>query len=304
MNTKFENILLVECDLGGPKAGAACGPRALHPLLNPNINLVEAIDTPINRCRESLTPRAHFLKEINECISRISNSVFDFFTENPEKRLGVVAGDHSTACGTLSGLKRSFPDSRIGVVWIDAHADIHSPFTSPSGNVHGMPIAAATGLDHNEMAINTLGCDEKMLWENTKAIAGSSFTLEDLVYIGIRDLEEQEWNILNEHQIPNFSVSKVAAKGGIEIAKDALKLLNKCDLIYVSFDIDSLDASLVPGTGTPVSDGLNAIEVVEMLSVFSLSEKVKLIEVAEINPLLDNQNETADLVAQIMEGIF
>ncbi|WP_168204235.1 arginase [Aliikangiella coralliicola] len=304
MKKKFKKMLLVECDLGGPEAGAALGPNALYSLLGENAELVDVIRcAEISDCHNT-TPQAHNLKEINDCLYQISQSVSEFFKKNQNESLGIIAGDHSTACGSLAGLKTANPDARIGVIWIDAHADIHSPYTTPSGNVHGMPIAAAVGADHKKIAINSIDQETHAEWEKTKRLSQSSFTLNDLVYIGIRDLEQQEQEVLEQHNIPHYSVSSVSRLGGTEVATAALKYLEHCSSIYVSFDIDSLDAELVPGTGTPVTDGLDAFNTMKIISTLAASDKVKLLEVVEINPLLDQGNKTTELVARILEGVF
>ncbi|MCF6439063.1 arginase [Pseudoalteromonas luteoviolacea] len=299
----IKDVIVVECDLGGPHSGAALGCRALLAELGDKVNVVDSINVAALPVRQSKLKKAHYLGEINECIDRLSSSIFHFY-QNNDSQLKVIAGDHSTASGSLAGLKKAFPDKRIGVVWIDAHADIHSPYTTPSGNVHGMPVAAAACKDHLHRARNELDEQTVELWNNTKALCGESIALKDLVYVGIRDLEQEEWDIVKEENIKYFQVADLNEQGSKRIAHQCLEYLDDCDLLYVSFDIDSLDAKLVPGTGTPVGDGLSVEQAQELLSVLFSSEKLKMFEVVEINPLLDNKNETAKRVASTLIGAF
>ncbi|WP_164518170.1 arginase [Pseudoalteromonas rubra] len=303
MKSTFENAIVVECDLGAPQSGAALGGRALLSELEGKVNVYRTINTAALPTRQSDTKEAHYLGEINECLDEISISVQEYFNNNL-KSLSIIAGDHSTACGSIAGLRKAFPEKKIGVVWIDAHADIHSPYTTPSGNVHGMPVAAAAGKDHIHRAINTLDANTITLWNRTKEICGQSIELNNLVYIGIRDLEQEEWDILEEEKIKYYSASEVNTQGARDTALDTLSYLSDCDILYVSFDIDSLDSEYVPGTGTPVDGGLRTEQAKEILSIIHESNKVKLFEVVEINPLLDDKNETAKCIADILSGIF
>lgn len=299
----IKDAIVVECDLGGPHSGAALGCRALLAELGNKVNVVETINVAALPIRQSELVKAHYLDEINTCLSEISNAIENYFKKS-DTQLKVIAGDHSTASGSLAGLKKSFPDKKIGVVWIDAHADIHSPYTTPSGNVHGMPVAAAASKDHIHRACNELDQKTVELWNETKKICSKSISLSDLVYIGIRDLEQEEWDILEEENIKYYEVAEIEAKGATQVANEALEYLSKCDLLYVSFDIDSLDAEIVPGTGTPVGDGLSVEQAQDLLGVLYRSEKLKLFEVVEINPLLDNKNETAKRVAKTLINAF
>lgn len=296
-----KNIICVQSELGGPVGGAALGPRALlNEIVNEvDFNIVKCINTDCLPIRKSAFKNAHYLNEINDCLEDISNSVFEYYSTTDQK-LTVLAGDHSTACGSLAGLKRAFPTQKIGVIWIDAHADIHSPYTTPSGNVHGMPVSAAIGLDHLNKKINNLDKAEESAWLRTKEICRQSVKCEDLVYIGIRDLEEQEWDIIKENNILYYTPKDMDELGAKKVASSVIDHLNKCDVVYLSFDIDSMDKSLVPGTGTPVELGLKFAETSNLLKTFINLEKTKLVEIVEINPLLDNKNETAKLIKKLI----
>ena len=219
----------------------------------------------------------------------------------------VLSGDHSSALGTLSGLKGHFPKANIGVVWIDAHADLHSPYTTPSGNVHGMPLAAALGADNLDYAINTLDADAQDIWKQMKNIEveGPKVKPEHLVYFGLRDTEEAEDALRKELGIRNYTVAETRFRGLQNCLSEALGVLSDCDYIYVSFDVDSLDCDLISkGTGTPVSKGFDPEEVKTIIKAVIDTNKLICLEVCEVNPLLDSKgNVMAETAFEVLDDV-
>ena len=219
----------------------------------------------------------------------------------------VLAGDHSSAAGTISGIKASFPDKRLGVIWVDAHADLHSPYTTPTGNVHGMPLAVCLDEDNLDNKKNDVSDHTKVKWEKLKSIAGITpkINAEDLVFIGVRDTEEQEDYLIKKHNIRDIKVANLKVKGAITIAKETLTYLDACDIIYISFDVDSMDCDLVShGTGTPVPNGFSEAEVTELLTELAKSPKLCCFEVTEINPTLDEKTNTmADTAFRVLDKV-
>jgi arginase len=219
----------------------------------------------------------------------------------------VLSGDHSSALGTISGLKSANPQARIGVIWLDAHTDIHSPFTSPSGNIHGMPLAAALGLDNLQYQINQPDEATMLQWYKMKniGIEGPKILPQDLIYFGIRDYEEAEEKVINDQKIKFFKVEELRFKGLENCVQEAIQLLSNCDLIYISFDVDSMDCDRISyGTGTPVPAGFNPEEVIQIIQLFQATGKVKCIELTEINPLLDNKgNKMAETAFEVLEKV-
>lgn len=216
----------------------------------------------------------------------------------------VLAGDHSTAGGTIAGIKMAFPDARVGVIWIDAHADIHSPYTTPSGNLHGMPLATALAEDNLEVQTNELDEKTEELWEKLKNIGGITpkITYNDLIYIGVRDTEAQEDYLLERHGVRNITTRELRQIGievVIEIVNDRLK---DCSKIYISFDVDSLDPKISVGTGTPVPQGLRFKEARELLQSLCRDERVCCLEFVEINPTLDTENAMAETAFKLLEA--
>jgi arginase len=216
----------------------------------------------------------------------------------------VMAGDHSTAFGTIAGIKKAHPKKRLGVIWIDAHADLHSPYTTPSGNMHGMTLAMACDIDNLECKINDPKGETIEYWEQLMnvGIPGAKIYPEDLVFISMRDMEKPENYIINKYGIPNFTPEDVKRMGAVAVAKEALKYLDHCDLLYVSFDVDSMDSRISIGTGTPVPNGLTVEEAKHLNMELAQSPKLCAWEIAEVNPTLDTQNSMAESAFEIMEA--
>ena len=217
----------------------------------------------------------------------------------------ILSGDHSTAGGSIAGVKMAYPDSRLGVIWIDAHADLHSPYTSPSGNMHGMPLATALAEDNIENKVNNLDYETIELWERLKNVGDISPKVEypDLLFMTLRDFEEQEGYLLKQHRVKNYSTAEIRKTGVTKICREALKYLSQCDKIYITFDVDSLDPSISRGTGTPVKGGLNEREAADIILEFVQNEKICCLEFTEINPTLDSENVMAETVFEILQKV-
>jgi arginase len=217
----------------------------------------------------------------------------------------VLGGDHSTAAGTIAGIKKAFPERRIGVVWIDAHADIHSPYTTPSGNMHGMPVAIASSTDNLEKRCNDPSEETIAHWERCKTLGvpGPNIRLDDLVYVAVRDTESPEDHLIATHPIPNFKTEDVRKFGPLAIAEKCLAQLQGVDLIYVTFDVDSLDSAISMGTGTPVPNGLTIAEARIINETLCKDPRVCCWEMCEINPVLDTLNTMAETSLGIFETV-
>ena len=219
----------------------------------------------------------------------------------------VLSGDHSSALGTISGIKAANPEKTIGVIWIDAHADLHAPYTSPSGNIHGMPLAAAMNMDNLGAKINEPGENTAKQWDELKniGIPGPKIVPAHLVYFGLRDFETAEKQIIEEHSIQFFEVAEIRKRGLNFCFHKTMLQLKDCDQLYISFDVDSLDCERVSyGTGTPVPTGFTSGEIKELLALFIPTKKVCCVEFAEVNPLLDNKgNKMAETAFEILDQL-
>ncbi|WP_369047884.1 arginase [Tenacibaculum sp. UWU-22] len=240
----------------------------------------------------------------NQC-KRLSNHVK---VNLQEGRFPIIlSGDHSSALGTISGVKAANLTKNIGVVWIDAHADLHSPYTSPSGNIHGMPLAAAIADDNLDYQENDIDRETAEYWERMKnlGIPGQKVAPENIVFFGVRDTEEPEDKLIEKNQIKNYTVEEVRYRGLKTCVNDALKKLDNCEVIYISFDVDSLDCDMISsGTGTPVPKGFDQYEVINIIKNLLSSNKVVCLEFVEINPLLDYKgNKMAETAFEILSEV-
>lgn len=215
----------------------------------------------------------------------------------------VLAGDHSSAIGTIAGLKMAYPNKRLGVIWIDAHADIHSPYTTPSGNMHGMPIACSLAEDNKEKAINKLDDETSEFWEKLKNLGGicPKINYQDLVYIALRDFEPPEDFLIKRNKVRVFTLQEIRKKAVERVAIESLNYLDSCDIIYVSFDVDSMDSRISSGTGTPVPNGITEKEAGNLIYYIMRSKKIACFEMVEINPTLDKENLMAENAFEILQ---
>jgi arginase len=216
----------------------------------------------------------------------------------------IVAGDHSTAYGTMAGIKKANPQARLGVIWIDAHADFQTPYTTASGNMHGMPLAMACGIDNLECKVNDPRGETLEYWEQIKNVGmpGPKIYPEDIVFVSVRDLEKPENYLVNKYNINFIETEDIRKLGGARMAARALEMLDHCDLIYVSFDVDSMDSRISTGTGTPVPNGLTVDEAKTLNVELAKSPKVCAWEIVEVNPTLDTENRMAESAFEILEA--
>jgi arginase len=215
----------------------------------------------------------------------------------------VLAGDHSSALGTISGIKMAYPNKRVGVIWIDAHADLHTPYTTPSGNMHGMPIACVLGEDNKERQQNKPDDETIEYWEKLKALGGITpkINYNDLVYIALRDYEPQEEFLIKKNKVRVFNLQEIRKKAVERVAIESLNYLDHCDIIYVSFDVDSMDSRISSGTGTPVPNGITEKEAGNLIYYIMRSKKIVCFEMVEINPTLDKENLMAENAFEILQ---
>jgi len=286
-------------DLGADRRGVDMGPSALRIAgLQPKLEslgykVVDKGDIKIE-IMERQRIKNPKLKYIDEIIKTSK-----LLAENVEKVLEkgdfplCIGGDHSMALGTISGIasyckKREY---RLGVIWIDAHSDMNTDETSPSGNIHGMPLASLMGLGNKEL-VDFYGISPKIF-------------PEDCALIGIRSIDKAEKVNIKNLKVPIYTMTDIDKLGIHRIIAKVLKQFReKIDHIHISFDVDSVDPSVAPGVGTPVSGGLSYREAHLLMETIAECGCMSSLEVAEINPILDNKNQsaafTADLIASSM----
>ena len=313
MTASQKNIKFIKTisELGAGTRGASKGYLALEnaakskksKLLSkfPTIEIINKNNVLIHEPKFEFAKR---IKELSHVFSDLSSTVKQQLNNDIFPIL--ISGDHSSALGTIAGIKATYPNKNVGVIWIDAHADVHTPYTSPSGNMHGMPLAASLGLNHILLNGNQPHQEVIKLWNSLKNLEGIFPKLkpEHLVYVGVRDKEWQEEKVIKELNIQEYTVDFVREHGGEETAKSVIQRLINADLIYISFDVDVLDDSLSKGTGTPVEKGLFLKEIKTLLNTLIKHEKVCCFEMVEINPSLDDKgNKMGEMAFEILEGL-
>lgn len=247
------------------------------------------------------SPYAKRVKGVMLMYDKISKAVSDTIKNNffPV----ILSGDHSNAGATIAGIKIAKPKSKLGVIWIDAHADLHTPYTTPSGNMHGMPLATAINEDNNDCAVHELDAETIKQWNYLKNIGkiAPKVLPEDVVLISLRDYEKEEKHLIEKLGMKVITTSEVRRKGPENIVRSVIRYLSDCTDIYVSFDVDSLDSSISRGTGTPVSNGLREREAEDLISKFMQNRKICCFEITEVNPTLDKENLMAEIAFNILQ---
>jgi arginase len=304
-------LITAESDFGAGKQGAAKGPLALiNELRSLDFNHIDTYNYMLMEPRvgndRTETPYGKNIETITEFQNNVWRSISEIL------QLGkipfILSGDHSSANALISGVKDFYANSRIGVIWIDAHADLHSPYTTPSGNIHGMPIAALMGHDHREMARNEPKEITKKLWEDMKRLGRRRIVPklqpQDLVFIALRSTEVEEEKIIAKENIKTFRPDDIRQLGIEKVLENTLSHLRNCEYIYVSFDVDSLDSSISMGTGTPVEDGLSLDQAQYLLKSLLQVKNLAGFEITEVNPDLDTERPMHKIIAQLICKLF
>jgi arginase len=277
-------------DLGAGRRGVDMGPSAIRyaglaariERLGRQVHDRGNVEGAVPEATAVGSERVRFLNPIKEACERVAQlvtrSVDDGFLPV------VLGGDHSVALGTLGGLAQA--RGAGGVIWFDAHGDLNRPETSPTGNVHGMPLAAALGLAGAEF--------ESDVWP-LPAVAPDRVAL-----VGVRSLDEAEIELVRELGVRVFTMSEVDRLGVERVVRESLAHVAGPGFVHVSLDMDALDPDIAPGVGTPVRGGLSYREAHLALELVAESGLVGSLEVVEVNPILDRENETAKLAVELV----
>jgi arginase len=286
------HILGVPMDLGQSRRGVDMGPSAMRyahlqarlERLGHAVNDDGNLPTP--------NPEEHIVEGTGRrrrAVAAVCRQLYDLGCRwvNEGDFALYLGGDHSISIGSVAAAARSGP---VGLIWIDAHGDFNTPETSPSGNIHGMPVAALIGHGAAEL-VN---------------IGGNGATLEpdQIVQIGIRDLDELERERLVQSGIHVFTMRHVDELGMAAVARQALDRLRHLSRIHVSLDMDSLDPDEAPGVGTPVPGGLTYREAHLLMEILGDSQRVQSMDIVEINPILDTMNRTAELAVELAASLL
>lgn len=286
-------ILGIPMDLGQQRRGVDMGPSAvryagLHTMLQRlGYDVCDAGNIRVPEPEELVVDsrmNARYLPEI----AQVSRAVYDKITTEmrPEDTAIFIGGDHSLSIGTVNAIRQR---GKVGVLWVDAHGDFNTPETSPSGNIHGMSVAALLGEGARELT--TIGGGEKL-------------APAQVAMIGVRDLDVQERPRLKNSGISVYTMRELDEYGMARIADSVLDQFTDCDAIHVSLDLDACDPQIAPGVGTPVPGGLTYREAHLLMEILADSGKVRSIDVVEINPILDTQNRTAHIAVELLSGLL
>ena len=281
-------------DLGQGRRGVDMGPSAIRYARMENA--IEELGHPVTDLGNARVPIPE-LVESDESVRHLD--AVRAVCEEVAGRAEAVAsgglfpiflgGDHSISIGTVSGVACS-GGGRTGVIWLDAHADFNTPKTSPSGNIHGMPLATLTG--NGPPGLVEIGG------------AGASVSPEDVVLIGLRSVDLEERNLLREAGARAYTMKEIDAYGVARVVRRAMKDLGHVDRVHLSFDLDVLDPEIAPGVGTPVRGGLTYREAHLVMELINEAGVVTSLDVVEVNPILDVRNGTAGLAVELVESLL
>jgi arginase len=292
-------VIGVPLDLGQTRRGVDMGPSALRvaglearlEALGHTVEDAGNIAVFQPEQKKEGNPRAKYLKEITGCCTRLGELMLKAL-EAGEMPL-TLGGDHSVAVGSVSGVSEFYRrrDQKVGLIWIDAHSDINTPDTSPSGNVHGMPLAAIMGLGPSELAT---------LWGFSPKIAP-----ENCVVVGVRDIDVIEKENIRQAGVEVFTMRDIDERGMRTIMEEALRLAGRGTAGYhVSLDMDWVDPEDAPGVGTPVRGGATYREAHLAMEIIADHGRMLSFEVVEVNPVIDEHNRTADLAVELASSAF
>jgi arginase len=278
-------------DLGAGRRGVDMGPSAiryagLHERLRGvGYDVLDwgDVETAVQEATEETDEAARYLPEIKAACGRIARLVGLALEQGA--RPVVLGGDHSVALGTLGGLAQA-SSSPGGVLWIDAHGDLNTPQSSPSGNVHGMPLAAALGLADGRF--------------DSEAWTLPAISPDRVALVGLRSLDPSEQELIRSRGLKAFTMSDIDRIGIERAIRESLAHVAGPGFVHVSLDMDALDPEVAPGVGTPVRGGLSYREAHLALELVAESGLAGSFEVVEVNPILDRENETAALAVELL----
>src|SRR5690554_1785815 len=282
--------------IGQPKFGVDLGPKAIRyawlyeQLASLKVGYVDYgdLDVPANG-KDMIDPDTKLknLESVAQGNEIIAKKVEEVHSRG-EFPL-ILGGDHSIAIGTVAGLYKNFEN--LGVIWFDAHADVNSGETSPSGNIHGMSLAVNLGIGNDRLtSINGNGQKVKP---------------EHIVIIGAREIDPGEKKLIQELGIKVYSMNDIEKRGIEKVMAEAIDYLqSQTDGVHLSFDVDGLDPIHTPGTGTPVDAGITLREAHLVMEMLRESQLISSLEIVEVNPLLDHENKTAELTVDLLATFF
>ncbi|HKI59190.1 MAG TPA: arginase [Trueperaceae bacterium] len=285
------SILGIPMDLGAGRRGVDMGPSALRlarlaPALRElghHVTDLGNVEAPVPEA----VPNPNGL-HYADAIAATCRAAFDRLLPLEAGTFVIgLGGDHSVSMGTVPGVTAG---RRTGVMWIDAHADLNTPDTSPSGNIHGMPLAHLLGLGDARLT---------GVWGG-----GPALQPEDIVFVGLRSIDPAERRLIRERGITAYTMKDIDQRGMAEVASEAIARLGHVERLHVSFDADVLDPDLAPGVGTPVPGGLSYREAHLLMELLSDSGRTTSLDLVEVNPILDVRNRSAAIMVEMAASLL
>lgn len=295
MSSRTVHLLGAPLDLGGGRRGVDMGPSAVRiaglgeRLAALGCTVVDKGDlpSPIPETRVARDPNKRYIKDIARVCQKVYQQTWQSLSVGALPI--VIGGDHSVAAGSV-GASADFAVAHggsLGVMWIDAHGDMNTPLTTTSGNVHGMPLAALVGTEPAELA--QLGTPRS-----------PKLRAESVVLVGIRNLDEAEKRRIRDAGVHVFTMKDIDRDGIARVMERALAIATAGTTgLHVSFDLDVCDPAIAPGVGTPVKGGFGYREAHMVMEMIADSGKLTALDLVEINPILDHQNQTAVLGTEL-----
>lgn len=293
MSRRDVSIVGIPMDLGQSRRGVDMGPSALryaglHERLQRLGYATEDLGNMEIRERATIPPKGHgldFLPAVVRAARKIHATAANAIEAG---RIPLfLGGDHSISVGTIGGVTAAGP---AGVLWIDAHGDFNTPESSPSGNIHGMPLAALLGLGAPQLV--NLGRP------------GAKLAPRDVVLIGVRDLDPPERDLLRAQDVRVYTMSEIDDRGIADVARDALQRLAHVSRLHVSLDLDVMDPREAPGVGTPVTGGITYREAHLLMEIIARDGRLGSADIVEVNPILDDRNRTAEMAVELAASLF
>jgi arginase len=295
MQNKNVSIIGVPLDLGAGRRGVDMGPSAVRvadlnkKLTRLGYKVTDAGNIPVDipETQEVGDQQCKFLREIVQICENLAQLVEKSLTQG---RLPIVlGGDHSIALGSLAGLAHFYQQQKqnIGLIWFDAHADFNTPETSPSGNIHGMPLSSSLGFGPAELT-SIFGIQPKIRPQNT-------------VLVGVRDIDSPEKEVLLSSAVRVFTMRDIDERGMRSVVEEAIRIATQQTIGFaLSWDMDFIDPAYAPGVGTPIRGGASYREAHLAMEMIADTGKLRMLELVEINPVLDNINATGNLAVELI----
>ena len=295
-SNKHIDLIDVPLDLGANKHGACLGPQAIRQAdlekklssLNVKVSNQQDLIIPNRNSLQAHHQHDHYQSIIQQTCQTLSHKTYHSLQHG---HMPIsLGGDHSLALGSIAGVKQWHYEQKqsLGVIWFDAHADLNTPTTSTSQNIHGMPLAVLLG--HGASELTQIGAESPFLEDQAVSL------------LGLRALDPPEIKFISQHQLSHYPMTTITTRGIETIMSELIEdFVQKFDAIHISFDIDGIDPHYAPGVSTPVPRGFTVQDVEKALRMLAETNKLTSMDIVELNPIYDIENKTALLATHLIQ---